>query len=106
MFKQLLLSETRSGLIADWELVCGNPEHDTELSWSGVLVLATYSSLRNNEHRSLGVFRPKSPDRTYCAATVTFLLLTVGAPLFAPSRAASARSTATPLRTGICNVIR
>ena len=28
---QLLLSETRSGLIADWELVCGNPEHDTVL---------------------------------------------------------------------------
>jgi hypothetical protein len=28
---QLLLSEARSGLIADWELVCGNPEHDTEL---------------------------------------------------------------------------
>lgn len=28
---QLLLSETRSGLIADWELVCGNPKHDTEL---------------------------------------------------------------------------
>lgn len=28
---QLLLSETPSGLIADWELVCGNPEHDTVL---------------------------------------------------------------------------
>ena len=28
---QLLLSETRSGLIADGELVCGNPEHDTVL---------------------------------------------------------------------------
>lgn len=28
---QLLLPETRSGLIADWELVCGNPEHDTVL---------------------------------------------------------------------------
>ena len=28
---QLLLSETRSGPIADWELVCGNPEHDTVL---------------------------------------------------------------------------
>jgi len=28
---QLLLSETRSGLIADWELVWGNPEHDTVL---------------------------------------------------------------------------
>lgn len=28
---QLLLAEAESGLIADWELVCGNPEHDTVL---------------------------------------------------------------------------
>jgi hypothetical protein len=28
---QLLLAEAESGLIADWELVCGNPEHDTTL---------------------------------------------------------------------------
>lgn len=28
---QLLLAEAESGLIADWELVCGNPEHDTAL---------------------------------------------------------------------------
>ncbi len=28
---QLLIAETRSGVIADWELVCGNPEHDTAL---------------------------------------------------------------------------
>jgi len=28
---QLLLAEADSGLITDWELVCGNPEHDTVL---------------------------------------------------------------------------
>jgi hypothetical protein len=28
---QLLLAEARSGLVVDWELVCGNPEADTEL---------------------------------------------------------------------------
>ena len=28
---QLLLAEAESGLITDWELVCGNPEHDTVL---------------------------------------------------------------------------
>jgi hypothetical protein len=28
---QLLLAEAESGLITDWELVCGNPEHDTML---------------------------------------------------------------------------
>lgn len=28
---QLLLAEAECGLIVDWELVCGNPEHDTAL---------------------------------------------------------------------------
>lgn len=28
---QLLLAEAECGLITDWELVCGNPEHDTAL---------------------------------------------------------------------------
>ena len=28
---QLLLAEAECGLITDWELVCGNPEHDTVL---------------------------------------------------------------------------
>ena len=28
---QLLLAEVECGLITDWELVCGNPEHDTAL---------------------------------------------------------------------------
>ena len=28
---QLLVAEARSGVITDWELVCGNPEHDTAL---------------------------------------------------------------------------
>ncbi len=28
---QLLLGEAESGVIVDWELVCGNPERDTPL---------------------------------------------------------------------------